>query len=74
MHMNYFNAAKQQTASIYLHQLCNANVLNDVQLGREKLFTNPRFMHILLNDDTAYRPFDRPKKCRLRYIHQRHNF
>jgi len=51
--------AKRQTASVYLHQLNNKDVLNDVQIGREKLFINPRFMHILLNDDNAYRPFDR---------------
>jgi len=34
--------AKRRTAAVYLGQLCDAGVLDEVKVGREKLFINPR--------------------------------
>ena len=39
--------AKRQTASVYLKQLTDIGVLNEVKAGREKLFINPRLMRLL---------------------------
>lgn len=48
---------KRQTASEYLKKLVDANVLKVQEVGREKIFVNPRFMEILLNDKNSYTPF-----------------
>lgn len=48
---------KRQTASEYLKKLVDANVLKEQEIGREKIFVNPRFMEILLNDKNTYTPF-----------------
>ena len=39
--------AKRQTAAVYLKKLADAGVLNEVKVGREKLFVNPRLMRLL---------------------------
>jgi Fic family protein len=39
--------AQRQTAAVYLKQLANAGVLEEVKVGREKLFINPRLMRLL---------------------------
>lgn len=39
--------AQRQTAAVYLKQLCDVGVLTEVQVGREKLFINPRLMRLL---------------------------
>lgn len=41
------NIAKRQTASVYLKQLCAAGILKETRAGREKLFINPKLMHLL---------------------------
>jgi len=46
--------AERQTAAVYLKQLVKAGVLDEVKVGREKLFINPRLMRLL----TAERPGD----------------
>lgn len=46
--------AQRQTAAVYLKQLANAGVLEEVKVGREKLFINPRLMRLL----TAEQPGD----------------
>lgn len=46
--------ARRQTASVYLKQLCDVGVLEEVKAGREKLFINPRLMRLL----TAEAPGD----------------
>lgn len=42
--------AKRQTASDYLKKLADINILQSKEFGREKIFINPKFMNILLND------------------------
>ncbi|EGN75520.1 hypothetical protein A28LD_1133 [Idiomarina sp. A28L] len=43
--------AKRQTASVYLKQLCDIGVLQELASGKEKLFMNPRLM-VLMSQDT----------------------
>ena len=49
--------AKRQTASDYLQQLVSINVLQEQEIGREKIFINPRFMNILIKDTNNYEHF-----------------
>ncbi len=53
--------AKRQTASDYLQKFVNINVLEEQEIGREKIFVNPRFMSILLKDTNNYLSFDNKK-------------
>jgi Fic family protein len=46
--------AQRQTAAVYLKQLCDVGVLEEIKVGREKLFINPRLMRLL----TAEEPGD----------------
>lgn len=46
--------AQRQTAAVYLKQLAGIGVLEEVKVGREKLFVNPRLMRLL----TAEEPGD----------------
>ncbi len=48
---------KRQTASEYLKKLIDINVLKEQKAGKEKIFVNPRFMGILLNDTNNYASF-----------------
>lgn len=49
--------AKRQTASVYLKQLVDIGVLEERQVGREKLFVNPRLMHLMTEDSNTPEPF-----------------
>ncbi len=40
----------RQTASGYLKQLCDAQVLREMKVGREKLFIHPKFIQLLTQD------------------------
>jgi Fic family protein len=42
--------ARRQTAAVYLRALRDAGVLEEVKVGREKLFVNPRLMRLLTTD------------------------
>lgn len=48
---------KRQTASEYLKALSSINILNEIELGKEKIYMNPRFMEILRNDRNSYAKF-----------------
>lgn len=51
--------AKRQTASRYLQELVAIGVLNEISIGRDKLFIHPKLMNLLSGDNnrfTAYRP------------------
>lgn len=48
--------AKRQTASRYLHELSAAGVLTELTAGREKLFVQPRLMHLLSEDSNDFAP------------------
>lgn len=43
--------AKRQTAAVYLRQLADVGVLEEVKAGREKLFINPRLMRLLTEEE-----------------------
>jgi len=42
--------AKRQTASVYLKQLVDIGVLQEVATGKEKLFVHPRLMQLMTKD------------------------
>lgn len=49
--------AKRQTASKYLKELCDIGVLNEIQVGKDKLFVHPRLMEILRGDSNEFAEF-----------------
>lgn len=49
--------AKRQTASVYLKQLVDLGMLEEVKVGREKLFLHPNFFHLLTSDDHPVLPY-----------------
>ena len=51
--------AKRQTAAVYLRQLSDAGVLEEVKAGREKLFINPRLMRLLTEEEPGDLRFPR---------------
>jgi len=46
--------AKRQTASVYLKQLCEIGVLQEIKSGREKLFIHPKLMRLLTQDGNEF--------------------
>ena len=52
-HLVQAGIAKRQTGSEYLKTLCAISVLQEVQIGREKLFINTRLVTLLTSDDTV---------------------
>jgi Fic family protein len=46
--------AKRQTASVYLKQLCDIGVLEEVQSGKEKLFVHPKFVTLMTKDSNQF--------------------
>ena len=51
------NIAKRQTASVYLKQLCELKVLQELQTGKEKLFVHPKLIHLLTTDNNQFAPY-----------------
>lgn len=49
--------AQRQAAAEYLKKLASINVLEMQEIGREKIFINPRLMQILLKDTNTYSSF-----------------
>lgn len=49
--------AKRQTASSYLNKLSKIGVLEEMKIGREKLFFHPKFIHLLLQDNNDFDPY-----------------
>lgn len=45
--------AKRQTASVYLKQLCEVGVLEERQVGKEKLFIHPKLVQLLSRDSNV---------------------
>lgn len=43
--------AKRQTASVYLKQLCEIDVLLETEEGREKLFIHTKLLKLLTNEN-----------------------
>ena len=48
--------AGRQTASVYLKELVNANVLEEQGVGREKLFIHPKPMGLLTREPNLFAP------------------
>lgn len=46
--------AKRQTASVYLKQLCEAGVLNEITAGKEKLFVHPKLIALITQDNNQF--------------------
>lgn len=49
--------AKRQTASNYLKQLVEIGVLQEKSAGNEKLFLNPRLLHLMTSDSNEITPY-----------------
>lgn len=49
--------AKRQTASVYLKQLCDIGVLQEMQSGKEKLFVHPKLMTLMTQDMHPFTPY-----------------
>lgn len=46
--------AKRQTASVYLKQLAEIGVLEEVKAGRESLFVHPKYIELLSGDENVW--------------------
>lgn len=44
------DVAKRQTASVYLKQLCDIGVLNEISFGKEKLFVHPKLVRLMITE------------------------
>ncbi len=51
------NIAKRQTASSYLKQLCDIGVLEERQVGKEKLFIHPKLIQLLSQDSNTLKDY-----------------
>ena len=51
--------AQRQAASRYLKDLAGAGVLSEIQAGKEKLFTHPKLIQLLLRDGNEFVPYAR---------------
>lgn len=49
--------AKRQTASVYLKKLVEIGVLVEQQAGREKLFIHPKLVQLLMQEQSAFVPY-----------------
>lgn len=46
--------AKRQTASVYLKQLAEIGVLDEIRAGRESLFVHPKYIELLSGDENVW--------------------
>ncbi|MBJ1827952.1 hypothetical protein COI15_09225, partial [Neisseria meningitidis] len=49
--------AKRQTASKYLKELSDIGVLQEIAIGRDKLFIHPRLMELLRGEGNSFTSF-----------------
>lgn len=49
--------AKRQTASVYLKQLVAIGVLEEIIVGKEKLFVHPKLLQLLTTDNNHYKKY-----------------
>ncbi|MCP3673329.1 MAG: Fic family protein [Gammaproteobacteria bacterium] len=49
--------AKRQTASVYLKQLCDIGVLDEIQVGKEKLFVHSKLINLMTRDINEYKNY-----------------
>ncbi len=55
------NIVKRETASRYLKKMTEIGVLKEIKIGRDKIFTHPNFLDLLVNDEHQYQRYT-PKK------------
>ncbi len=48
----------RETSSKYLKALCNIGVLQEVKVGREKLFVHSKLLQLLTMDDNVFTPYE----------------
>jgi len=58
--------AQRQTAAVYLKQLCDVGVLEEIKAGPEKLFINPRLMRLLTSEEPGDLTFGAPARLKQR--------
>ena len=46
--------AKRQTASVYLKQLCDIGILEEVKSGREAIFVHPKYIELLTGEENVW--------------------
>jgi Fic family protein len=51
--------AQRQAASRYLKDLVGVGVLSEIQAGKEKLFTHPKLIQLLMQDENEFAPYAR---------------
>lgn len=49
--------AQRQAASVYLKQLAEIGVLQEMQAGKEKLFVHPKLMRLMSQDSNEIIPY-----------------
>ncbi len=49
--------ARRQTASKYLKELCAIGILREIEIGREKLFVHPKFIELLMSDESEFEKY-----------------
>jgi len=55
--LNEAGIAKRQTASVYLKRLTEIGVLEEVSVGKEKLFVNSKLLQLLTRDNNEIQPY-----------------
>ena len=48
------NIPKRQTASVYLKQLCDVGILEEMQSGKEKLFVHPKLVQLMTHESNEF--------------------
>jgi Fic family protein len=58
------NIAKRQTASVYLRQLVDIGVLQDVATSKEKLFVHPKLLNLISDESNEFGRYEKtyPKR------------
>lgn len=46
--------AKRQTASVYLKQLCEIGILDEIKSGRENIFVHPKYIELLTGEENVW--------------------
>ncbi|GAC1627578.1 MAG: Fic family protein [Nevskia sp.] len=56
--------ARRQTASVYLKALVDIGILEELKIGREKLFIHPKFANLLTRDGSRFAHYAVPATAR----------
>lgn len=59
-HLVKAGIAKRQTAAVYLKKLAAIGILQERQVGRNKVFIHRKYMYLLARDDNAVTPYPDP--------------